>query len=336
METLPVSKCIDILNVYCTHKNENLWVNRIVKEVNEATGSKDGPAIKRAIKLLKDGKILEIKKVNKQKELKILTPLGTEITDLFDNVDYIHKKFSSLQNEVKKYEKLMKADERGRRSLLLNSGWTKNDLNSFEQYNNTLDSVTELYIKNICNLLIYRFFKIISDFKVNEISKMILSRILSDELMKQFQIIAEAKSVAIVEENFDGFPEGFPEDQGLVEKIIFHRSHSVHGSLSSSFLDQLEGIFLYNFIPRNKIIQENIENLLKAMIYITNDNKNYIKFRQITCEKKFDPIYDREVRNTKIYEKNIFDLINLYDDILKNQTNNLKQKEKTYQLQESI
>ncbi|HEX5186958.1 MAG TPA: hypothetical protein VFV86_08720, partial [Nitrososphaeraceae archaeon] len=70
MKKLPVTKCIDILKIFYAYKNEYLWVNKIVNKVNETTGSKDSPAIKNAIKLLEEGKILESKKVNKQKELK--------------------------------------------------------------------------------------------------------------------------------------------------------------------------------------------------------------------------------------------------------------------------
>lgn len=343
MKELPVTKCIDILKIFYAHKNENLWVNKIVKKVNETTGSRDSPAIKKTIKMLEQGKILESKKINKQKELKILTALGTEIIDLFYSINSINDTFSSIQNQIKEYEKLLKKDKQVRRSLLLNSGWTKNELDFFEKYNNTLNSVIELYIKNICNLLMYRFFTIISDFQVNEISKLILTRILSDELITQFNIIAKAKSITIV--------EGNAEDQEFesTESWIFHNSHSVHEGLSSSFLDQLENIYLYNFLPNNKIIQKNMKNLLKAMIYITDDDKmqikniiknndkilftdqhNIIETRKTLYENKITPFPDQQSTNKKIDKENILDLVNLYDEILKNQKNNSKQKERYY------
>ena len=114
----------------------------------------------------------------------------------------------------------------------------------------------------------------------------------------------------------------------------------------------LQNIFLYNFLPKNKTIQKNIENLLKAMIYITNDDKiqikniikkndkelftnlhNTIELKKTLCKRKFTSIPDSQSTNKKIYEENVLDLVNLYDEILKNQKNNLKHKEKIYQIE---
>ena len=142
--SLSVLKSISILKIYDAHKNEELWVNELVRKVHKTTGSKDYPGIKKGITFLEKGKILQSQKVNKQKTIKRLTPLGIEIINLFDNLELINKTFSNVQERIINFTTLVTKNEKTWRSKLLYYGYAKDDVESFHDIVNIFDSFVNL------------------------------------------------------------------------------------------------------------------------------------------------------------------------------------------------
>ena len=101
MEQLPVDKCIDVLDVFCAYPNEDLWVNKIVERVRNATGSRDSPKIKKAINYLKEARILEGRKIGTQKQKQILTPLGIEIISFMVNIGDVNETLAKFYSKLK-------------------------------------------------------------------------------------------------------------------------------------------------------------------------------------------------------------------------------------------
>lgn len=308
MNELSVGKCIDILNVFYVQKNQDLWTNKIVTKVNETTGSKDSPAIKKAIHLLEKGLIVESKKINKQKKIFTLTTLGKEIIDLMENFHNFNYKFSKMQQLITQYEELTTTDQEIRKNKLLALKWKKEDIESFNDIMNVFHQSLELYINNIFNLLSYRFISIISNYKVNSISQKILKTIFIDEISKQFDSISKIKSVNITKDDSYGID--------LDEQIIVHTSHSP-ANLVLTFFYQLEKIYAYNYLANNNNIQNESDNLIKSMISTLNLNKNILEFKRNRLELlKFSRIENQGSNTKKVYKDNALKLANIYNGLI--------------------
>lgn len=154
MNELLVNKCLDILNVFSAQNGQNLWVNEIVRRVTKTTGSKDSPAIKKSIELLEDASIIQTlsSRQHEQKEIKILTPLGQEVSNFFDHLkncsySYTRLKDTIIENNIRigKTEDPEEADKILERKLL-----TKGcDRIEIEHFNFIMRSAFEMVTRDL-------------------------------------------------------------------------------------------------------------------------------------------------------------------------------------------
>ncbi|HJT84861.1 MAG TPA: hypothetical protein VJ697_10295 [Nitrososphaeraceae archaeon] len=267
-------------------------------------------AIKKAIKLLEQEKILQSKKINKQKTIKILTELGKEILCLFENIENINKTFSTLQNTVNDYNDLTNDSEKIFRSKLLSRGWIKKDVESFYDIVNLLDIFIQLYISHICNLLLYRFISITHNYKVNNTAKIILMKIIMDEIVKQFEIITKIKSTNIVQ----GDPES--PDSDLQATRRFKSSYTYH-NLLVSFSNQLDRIYTFNNLPISTDIQSKLNDLVKEMISLTMPTTKYLRFRRDRIQSRtFDQLKDEYSKPRNVHTENFSILAKIYNELI--------------------
>jgi hypothetical protein len=82
-----------------------LWVNEIVRKVSKTTGSNDSPKTKDSITLLERASIIETISSNRhrQKEIKVPTPLGKEILNLFDVLRRCNRNYAKLKEVTIEY-----------------------------------------------------------------------------------------------------------------------------------------------------------------------------------------------------------------------------------------
>lgn len=341
MQSLPVDKCIDVLNVFCANQHEELWVNKIVDKVNQATGSKDSPKIKNAINILEKAKILKNIKKGKQKIVKVPTPLGMDIIDLLVTINTIHEKFASLINEAKHYEKIIYDEEKARKSKLRNLKWYEKDINNFEDLINTFHFTFEFYTKNIYHLLIYRYLKYTTDPKIHDLSKNVLLRIITKELHYQFDILKEIKYKIIQKDVY--------VDEDYTETVQTDVSYGISEMLFNSFYIQLHDLINYTYQPINQKIKNLLDDVYISMIQLSGADKTGYRTIFMKKNKPFKIFEGNDLTLTNVIirlnefhkippyqksqeEKNT-DLRVLYEKAISKRTN-IEVKEKIYHMED--
>lgn len=282
MQQLPVDKCIDILNVYCAHSNGELWVNEIVRKVMEITGSKDTPRIKSAINLLKKGRILEGRKIGRQKEIQLPTPLGCEIIQYMDDIRSVKEAFNKFYPKFNQYHMTLGKSrdmiahmqlKKGREMInriLSSKGWKKPDIDSFYALYVTLTVFFKIFIFNISNLLLTRFIRFIEHSMSNSISNEIVTNILFKEMIYLSSVFAKSNISHV----------SIADDKDIdANDHITYISDPFKSTMTDPFFNHLDKAFGYNLFPNDASILSEGNELIKALIGMVGLNSIQLKRR---------------------------------------------------------
>lgn len=202
---LPVLKAVSVLETFRAQKDQGLWVNKIVELVNKKTGSKDKPAIIKAVEYLEQAAMLESHLVNKQKALKNLSPLGKEIVNLMTDLEDYSKKYTQLKNMIISYNFTVgtwktqdDADKRERilKNKLLNIGFSAAETESFDGMMKCAFDLEAIYRKNILNCLLNRYSNILSKYDSNDKASNILMNIMMKAISETFILTQELQTIS--------------------------------------------------------------------------------------------------------------------------------------------
>lgn len=131
-----------------------------------------------------------------------------------------------------------------------------------------------------------------------------------DEIVKQFEIISKIKNISIVK----GDPENpNPDFQATMH---FHSSHS-YNNLQSSFSNQVDEIYAFNYLPISTDLQNNLNNLIKAMILLIHPPKQYLQFKHDRIKSRtFDQLEDEYSKLRKVHTENSSILARIYNELI--------------------
>jgi hypothetical protein len=183
LNELLVSKCLDVLDVFRAQNGQNLWVNEIVRRVKETTGSKDKPAIIKSIALLEDASMIQTLPVGEQKEVKILTPLGQEVSKFFSDIKQIHKSHSDLKKLIiEKFGIAEDLDETRIKNRLRSRGWSSDEILFYREFTAYARLLITESLSMIYSVLTYRYSALSLKYHINVTARLILDRIVLDAL----------------------------------------------------------------------------------------------------------------------------------------------------------
>jgi hypothetical protein len=130
-----------------------------------------------------------------------------------------------------------------------------------------------------------------------------------DEIVKQFEIISKIKNISIVK----GDPENpNPDFQATMR---FHSSHT-YNNLQSSFSNQVDKIYAFNYLPTSTDLQNNLNNLIKAMILLIHPPKQYLQFKHARIQSRtFDQLKDEYSEPRKVHTENSSILTGIYNEL---------------------
>lgn len=159
-----------------------MWVNEIVRRVTKTTGSKDRPAIMEAIALLEDALMIQTLRVGKQKEVKILTPLGQEVSKLFSDIKQIHRSHSDLKKLIiENFGIAEDLDETRIKNRLRSMGWRSNEIPFYREFTRYAISLITESLSMIYSVLTYRYSVLSLKYDIKA-ARLILDRIILDAL----------------------------------------------------------------------------------------------------------------------------------------------------------
>jgi hypothetical protein len=181
LNELLVSKCLDVLNVFRAQNGQNLWVNEIVRRVMKTTGSKDKPAIIKSIALLEDASMIQTLPAGAQKEEKILTSLGQEVSNFFSNIKEIHKSHSDLKNLIRESFGIREdLNETRVKNRLRSKGWRSDEISFYREFTAYAILLITESLSMIYNVLTYRYSALSLNYHINDTARLILDRIVLD------------------------------------------------------------------------------------------------------------------------------------------------------------
>lgn len=264
MKSLSVNKYMDVLEVICAHQHEELWINKIVKLIENTTGSKDGPKIKEIIKNLKSCRFLKTIKTNvhKQKEIIVLTDLGKEIIDLINILHKCENNYNQLIKIIMNYNiKISESydadtEDEFITSILLSRGWKISETDCYKSIMISAFKFENMYRRNIFNGLLDRIFDITTTYKTHynivrnillEIMKEILDLIYknSEEIQKYTQEIENNH----VKTSFSSF------DYKTINEMPFSENMPL-------IFEDIEAFYLDH---GTNLLKENIANIIEEL-----------------------------------------------------------------------
>jgi len=280
LNELLVSKCLDVLNVFPAQNGQNLWVNEIVRRVTKTTGSKDSPAIKKSIELLEDASIIQTlsSRQHEQKEIKILTPLGQEISNFFDHLkkcsySYTRLKDTIIENNIRigKTEDPGEAHKIVERKLLAR-GWDRIERNHFKFIMRSAFEMETIYRNIIFNSILHRYSLIRGKHEVNEIADKVIQKLMMNEIQSLFKLTRELEEISSKFNEHYFNPETsdykdipFVDLYNLIlERLEWYYRDEEPPLLNKSISDPIEEVTLSLFLllqPDEDGVQEYIKDL---------------------------------------------------------------------------
>lgn len=267
---LLVSKCIDILVIFHAQNGKDLWVNEIVRKVMETTGSKDSPAIKKAIKLLETALLIQTVHVNKQKEIKILTKLGQEVSDFVSDLkkcswSYNRLKDIIIENNIKigKTEDHEEADKIVDRKLLA-KGWNHLEIQHFNFVMRAAFVMEMIYRNNIFNSILYRYSVIRSNYEINDEADEIIQKIMMNEIQSLFMLTRELEQI------------GSKFNEHYFNPETSHYKDIPFVDFFDLIMERLEYYYYEGPNLTNKSISRTIEEVTLSLLLLLQPDEEYI------------------------------------------------------------
>ncbi len=268
MKELPVYRCIDILNVFYAHQDDDLWSNKIVKEIEKTTGSKDKPAIINAIGLLEKALIIETMRTltkHKQKEIKVPTDLGLEIFNFMDAFERSFTSYTKLKEVVIEYNfKVGKNNDVDIQDNIIKNklrtkGWDRVEIESFQSVMRSAFKMETFYRKNILTFILNRYSDIKLENEVNEIANKIILKLVMSKIEKIFLMVDELRNINekyIFNSNYC-----FNSETEVEEKLPFV-------DLYLLLLQDIDQLYLNDFNLINNSIANKIDDITLSLILL--------------------------------------------------------------------
>jgi hypothetical protein len=285
------------LKVFRAQTSDGMSKNQICQH----TGVKNKGPILLAIDLMAKEKILDSKRVNKQKKLITLAPLGSEIIDFITDIGVTNEAYFALGQKIAEYvylrEKCQESaphaphdndnSEKLLRSILLQKGWKNEELDSFEDVVMSLHSLRNVYLKNISNSLLHRYFTISSKFKMNYIANAVLVRVLVDGITNLLNIgpVQNILQPSVYRSNFEDL-------QTPVLNDIKQAYHTSRQTISNRFTsEEITGLMsslicvLKPSPDKFSRFTEVISEIEKEKNRIESNKKTYKKYSKVAGRK---------------------------------------------------
>lgn len=270
MKRLSFGKCVDVFNVIRAQKGEDLWVNEITRTVTKTTGSKDEPAIKKAINHLETALLIQTKRVNKQKEIKIITLLGQEVSNFIDDLEkcrnsYARLKAAIIENNITIGD--TEDSEEIRRivqSKLLTKGWPRDDIPYFDFIMRSAFGMEMIYRNNIINSILHRYSVITGDHVVNKVADKIIQKIMMDEIQSLFTLTRDLEQIS----------SGFTKHYFNPEKSWYTDIPFV--DLFDLIFEKVEDYYHQEPNLMNKSISDTIEEVTLSLLLLLQPDDEYI------------------------------------------------------------
>lgn len=285
MIQLPVDLHLDILEVFDEAKNTDVWVNKIVKEIDKKTGSKDKPAIIKALKDLEKGSIIKTHPESKrqQKQKKLLTETGEDIVNFKNSLTTCTTNYTNLKQVIREYNfgipdiEGSKDDNVNKniiKSRLSNKWWNSTQIDNFDEIMRTAFRMENLYRKNIFTSMLHRYSIVINKIKYDKkIIPIIVLKIIRGIIIKEVEgilNIIEKKEIDyeyLLNSDFYFNNNKYNE----IEDIPFVE-------IDKSVLDDLYNYYSYypiSFVKKS--ISTLIEDLTFSLIVLLQPNKENIE-----------------------------------------------------------
>jgi hypothetical protein len=308
LNELPVSKSIDVIDVFRAANDGDLWVNKIVELVNKKTGIGDKPgnnkpAVIRAIEYLDKASILESIPVNKQKKLKKLTALGKELVNLMDDFDCCNSVYNELKDMIidhnfivgKYKDTAANADKRWEifRSKLFARGFNKRQVDSFDAEMDFCFILEGMYRENIMNCLLNRYSTILTKHTPNDKANSILLHLIMKYIFNIFSLSKELDKI-----NSDIFDS--PDRYYSTVDEFRDQDRLPFVPVYETFLENIWGYFESEYDFSIKEIANIESDLLLSMIVLLQPDKEEVEEYVRSFEE--DYIYRGPKRLTKIYK----------------------------------
>jgi hypothetical protein len=274
MASIPVNKMMFVLDVFRAQSpNTGMSKNEIHKASSLRTGIQNKEPILKAINLLQEGLILDSKKVNKQKEMITLTPLGLQIIDFINDLLRCNKSRQELKKTISEFEKNYHVDNETNnhennmevilKNRLLSKGWTNGEIDSYHKVRDSLYTVLHIYNSQIYNCIIHRYSLIVDEFDVNQIAQGILNKIIIDQMMQE--IIIDNDDAAELQDSWS------PSDYGLL-------STSVLGEISKLYHNHDRFRVHVDHYLTNRFTTAAVTKLISSMLILLKPTGNVLDF----------------------------------------------------------
>jgi hypothetical protein len=297
LSKLPVTKCLDVLNIFHARNEQDLWVNEIVRRVTETTGSRDTPAIKNSIKLLERASVIETISSSKhaQKEIKILTPLGQEVFEFVQHLKRCNYSYGRLRDAIiENNPSIGKAEDADEAEKILNrkllgKGWNHSEIDKFIYIMRTAFRMEVTYRNNIFNSILHRYSTIIADYDINDTANQIIQKIMMNEIQSLFRLAQDLERLG---SRFSSEHRYFDPENSHWKDIPFV-------DMDNLILEQLEDYYYDEALLLNKSISDIIEEVTLSLLLLLNPDKESVH----EYISKIHEMVSADKRQEKILEK---------------------------------
>jgi hypothetical protein len=311
LDELPVLRSGSILEVFRAQKGRDLWVNKIVELVNKETGSKDKPAIIKTIEYLEQAAILDSQLVNKQKTIKKLSPLGHEILDLKCDLDDWQRNYIKLKDLIIHYNFKVgvgktKRDIQMRNKILknklLNFGFSKDEIESFDDMIKSAFEIESLYRTNIFTCILHRYSNILSRHNPNDKATKILFNMMTKAILRIFSLTKELNSV------FDD-PEFYLGSGQMLDRGDLLVDLAPYRNIDASVLDDIEemGHDFGIFLNRKELADIAHDLTLSTLMVLQPDKENILGQLPDEEEMQERKETERQLGHSLVREEYFFD-----------------------------
>lgn len=275
LKELPVTKCLDVLNIFHARNEQDLWVNEIVRRVTETTGSRDTPAIKNSIKLLERASVIETVSSNEhaQKEIKILTPLGQEVFEFVQHLKRCNYSYGRLREAIiENNPSIGKAEDPDETEKILNrkllsKGWNHSEIDKFIYIMRTAFRMEVIYRNNIFNSILHRYSTIIADYDINDTANQIIQKIMMNEIQSLFHLAQDLERLGT---KFSSEHRYFDPENSHWKDIPFVDIYDL-------ILEQLEDYYHDEALLLNKSISDIIEEVTLSLLLLLQPDQESVR-----------------------------------------------------------
>jgi hypothetical protein len=270
MPIIPLDKMMLVLDVFRPQNPQTgMSKNQVYRTSSSRTGIQNKGPFFKAIRFLVDALILDSKKVNKQKEVISLTQLGQEIMNFLNDIHRCRRAEQELRKTISNYEDAgeVHVDENDwkviRGNKLLSRGWTKEEIESYDQIKESLRLVLNLHRRHLYNCILHRYSLILITFEINEIAENILTKIITDQLMKQLLPDEEEPELQ---------DHWFAPDYSTLELPVLQDMGELYGKLNR-LRESIWGDYL-----TNRFTSEAVINLISSMLILLKPSITDVEF----------------------------------------------------------